>query len=67
MPIAEGTRVRLKSAHGIGAVGDEGVVTGRDDQGRLAIEITHTAACVAVTKLLLGVPPDRVTTDTHCA
>ncbi len=64
--IEEGTRVRLTKAHGIGSVGDEGVVTGCDDGGDLAIEITNDASCTPVTKLLLGVPPAKVTTQTCC-
>jgi hypothetical protein len=64
--IVQGTRVRLIKNHGIGKAGEEGVVTGEDDEGKLAIEITHTSNCTPVTKLLLGVPPESVTTETKC-
>ena len=66
MPIAIGTRVRLVAEHGVGSVGDEGMVTGRDSDGRWAVEITNRADCTPVTKPLLGVPAEKLATDTRC-
>ena len=66
MAITQGTRVRLTQAHGIGTVGDEGVVTGIDDAGDFTIAISNRADCSLVSKLLLGVPPGKLATDTRC-
>ena len=65
--IVQGTRVRLTKDHGVGAAGDEGIVTGCDSNGQVAIQITNKSDCTPVTKLLLGVPSDKVATDTRCA
>ncbi len=66
--ITEGTRVRLTEDHDIGKAGEEGVVTGVDQRGRLAVKITNKPApdCSSITKLLLGVPPEILSTDTRC-
>jgi hypothetical protein len=68
MALADGTRVRLLADHGAGKAGEEGTIQGTDSEGLLTVKITNRPhpACSAITKLLFGVPPPSVTTDTKC-
>lgn len=65
--LAVGTRVRLLVDHLPGRAGEEGIVTGGPDGfGDLTVQITNRADCTPITRLLLGVPPGNLDTNTHC-